>query len=95
MKALKSVYHAVFNPSPEHASRSLLLVVVFWGLPSLAMLLVPAFMWQSDQQISVPMFACMAFGLILLLAYGRFVIDFIKRYNGENWMRDQLMGDDE
>lgn len=92
---LKAAYQALVNPRPEHANRSLMLVVALWGLPSFAMLVVPAIIWHMDGRMSVPMFACSVAGLVLMLAYGRFVIDFIGRYNGENWLRDQIVGDDE
>jgi hypothetical protein len=58
------------------------------------MLLIPAFKWTAERQLSVAEFACMAFGLVLLCAYTRFIGAFIGRYMGPNWLREQLFGKD-
>lgn len=89
MNALVKVLRFIANPPPQSANNVLMLVVLFWGVPSLTMLLVPAFMWSSGTQLSVGWFASAVVGLFLLLAYTRFVVAFIGLCNGEDWLRDQ------
>lgn len=89
---LSKAFKEVFYPAPENANRSLYLIILFWGLPSLAMLLIPALKWSADHQMSVAGFASMVLGLGGLCAYCRFVGAFIERYNGKGWLREQIFG---
>lgn len=95
MKTIIEAFNRAINPPPHQANSVLWLIFLLWGLPSLAMLLVPAYKWQAEGTLSVGWFSCSVFGLILQLAYVRFAIAFIGKYNGDNWLREQLFGEDE
>jgi hypothetical protein len=89
MQTLSRMIQSISHPSPHNATSVLMLMLAVWGIPSMLMLLVPAFIWHFTGQLSVGWFASAVIGLFLLLAYGRFVAVFIGIYNGEDWLREQ------